>query len=71
MNLIQEKIIRLLLENSGPVTSKHLSEMMGISSRTVKTYIAQINQEADAMVINGGNQGYTINRNVGQSLSGK
>lgn len=68
MNLIHEKIIRLLLENSGPVTSKHLSEMMGISSRTIKTYIAQINQEADAMVINGGNQGYTINRNAGQSL---
>ncbi|MBR4471732.1 MAG: PRD domain-containing protein [Erysipelotrichaceae bacterium] len=64
MNLIHEKIIRLLLDNSGPVTSKHLSQMLGISVRSVKTYISQINDEAQTGVIVSSAQGYTINRNI-------
>ncbi len=61
MNPIHEKLIKLLLNNSGPVTSRHLSQMMGISVRSVKTYISQINQEVGNNVIVGGNQGYSIN----------
>ena len=61
MNPIHEKLIKLLLNNSGPVTSRHLSQMMGISVRSVKTYISQINQEVGNNVIISGNQGYSIN----------
>ncbi len=67
MNPIHEKLIKLLLNNSGPVTSRHLSQMMGISVRSVKTYISQINQEVGNNVIISGNQGYSIN---GKRVSG-
>ncbi len=68
MNLAHEKIIKLLLESNGPTTSRNLSQMIGISARSVKTHISQINEEAGATVINSGNQGYMINRNIAQSL---
>lgn len=56
----QDYLLRLLLQQDTPVSSRILAEKMGVSIRTVKNYIYQLNRLGSVPVIHSSNLGYTI-----------
>lgn len=56
----QEQLLRLLLQQDSPISSRILSEKMNVSVRTVKNYIYELNKLGSAPVITSSNAGYTI-----------
>ncbi|AGB19337.1 BglG family transcription antiterminator [Thermoanaerobacterium thermosaccharolyticum] len=45
MNARKRKILKKLLENKKPITSEYLSRLLGVSSRTVRNDIKELNEE--------------------------
>lgn len=64
----QEQLLRFLLDQGSPVSSKILAEKLGVSVRTVKTYISQLNQLSEGPVILSSNLGYTVNQEAALAL---
>lgn len=60
MREIQRELINRLAERRGPATSQALAEALGVSVRTVKSYVAAINDEAGRKVILSGRSGYAL-----------
>lgn len=61
MNNISDKIISVLKEKSNWMTSNEISNILNISTRTVKKYISEINDEAKEL-IESSRKGYKINQ---------
>lgn len=55
----KEKILRMLIDNKQPITSKTFARNLGVSSRSVINYIKEINQEQNRNVIKSGHLGYS------------
>ncbi|MDN6692239.1 MAG: helix-turn-helix domain-containing protein, partial [Enterococcus sp.] len=53
----QDYLLRLLLQQDTPVSSRILAEKMGVSIRTVKNYIYQLNRLGSVPVIHSSNLG--------------
>lgn len=58
MNKHEIEIINLLLANSNPVTSEKIAQVLNVSSRSVRTYIGNINRYLDEKIIIGTSKGY-------------
>jgi lichenan operon transcriptional antiterminator len=53
------------MEQNSPCTASELAKYLGISIRTVKTYIKDINLLTDSKTILSSNKGYLINKQDG------
>ena len=56
----QEHLLKLLLQQDTPVSSRILAEKMNVSVRTIKNYIYELNRLGTVPVINSSNTGYTV-----------
>lgn len=56
----QEQLLKLLLQQDNPISSRILAEKMSVSVRTVKNYIYELNRLGSEPVINSSNAGYTV-----------
>ncbi|WP_244262280.1 helix-turn-helix domain-containing protein [Thermoanaerobacter wiegelii] len=45
MDARKKKILKKLLENKKPITSEYLSKLLGVSSRTIRNDIKELNEE--------------------------
>lgn len=52
------RIIDLLLTESNPMTSKKIAEVLEVSSRSVRTYVGNINKYLEEDIIIGTPKGY-------------
>ena len=57
----KDNLIQILLRATLPISSPSLAKMLGVSERTVRNYINQINQGGD-FCITASKNGYTIAR---------
>lgn len=57
-------LLKLLFEKSTQITSKELAEALGISVRTVKSYIHELNEDYPGIIVSSP-QGYLINTTIG------
>lgn len=63
------QLINYLLEQSNPITSSNLADMLEISVRSVKNYIAEINNNQYGLkVISSTNKGYLINKGIAKKI---
>ncbi|WP_416327372.1 BglG family transcription antiterminator [[Eubacterium] hominis] len=62
MNKKCRKLIQLLLSKEEVMTSQELSREMGVSNKSVRNYIAQINDEAACIISS--NKGYRIDKKM-------
>jgi lichenan operon transcriptional antiterminator len=69
MQLKQIELINYMLNNKAKVlTSQQLADALNISVRSVKTYIAQINEISSGKVIISNKNGYTLNIQMAKNL---
>lgn len=61
MSKLDGEIIKILAENSSPVSSAKLAELLDVSPRTIKRYIKMINEQ-DAIITSTKN-GYLLEVN--------
>lgn len=61
MKTKQIDLIKILLEN--PSNAARLSDILDVSIRTIRTYVKQINEVHDGMIISS-QDGYTVNRKL-------
>ncbi len=61
-----KEIIQILLDNSIPVNSTYIAKKIGVSSRSVKQFIQEINQNKEPKMIVPTKTGYLINRQLGK-----
>ncbi len=64
----QEHLLKLLLQQDTPISSRILAEKMNVSMRTVKNYIYELNKLGPVPVITSSNAGYTIIREEAEKL---
>ena len=66
------KLLRLLLAQDGPLTAKRLSERLGLSVRSVKYRVAELNREGERLVggapIRSSHSGYAAVRDLARAL---
>lgn len=65
------RILKYMIEQGDVVTSSQLANEMGVSSRSVKSYIAKINEFADVKVITSSKEGYRVNTSLAKVLLSK
>lgn len=65
----KEKLIQILSKTSSPISSASLAKMLGVSERTIRNYVNQINQE-DGCQITASKNGYVMERNSQEDLPG-
>lgn len=68
MNPNQNNLLKSLINSNGKVTSKQLGEMLGLSVRTIKNYVAEINDEAGKRIILSDSQGYYLSADYSDYL---
>lgn len=56
------KLLDLLKKNSQPISGKNLSQLLGVSSRTIRNYIAEINSDEQNHLILSTSKGYSITK---------
>lgn len=61
MNENQERLVALLRDSDEAVSSTRLAELLGVTSRSVKNYVAQINRETQGLICSS-SKGYVLNR---------
>lgn len=64
----QEQLLQFLLQQNQPLSSKALAQMLDISVRTVKSYVADLNKSSSQPVIFSSNSGYTADPQIARSL---
>lgn len=64
----QEYLLKLLLQQDTPISSRILAEKMNVSMRTVKNYIYELNKLGAVPVITSSNAGYTVIREEAEKL---
>ncbi|MDT2660585.1 PRD domain-containing protein [Enterococcus hulanensis] len=64
----QEYLLKLLLQQDTPISSRILAEKMNVSMRTVKNYIYELNKLGAVPVIASSNAGYTVIREEAEKL---
>lgn len=70
LNKRQEKIIMLMKENKGWIIGRELAKLVGVSDRTVRSDILNINKfYEDTLIESNLRQGYKINKEKLQSLN--
>ena len=55
-----KKLIEILQQQTGPVTAADLAREMGVSLRSVKNYVSELNREEPSKVIISSRQGYRL-----------
>ena len=68
LNNNQQRLLQLLFESNQPLTANQLSEKLGCSVRTAKTYVAQINRLAAEPLILSSRQGYVALKTEAKQL---
>ncbi|MCI6066718.1 MAG: HTH domain-containing protein [Galactobacillus timonensis] len=71
-NRVQAKILSFLIESTSPLHSRDLSERVGVSTRSVKKSIGEINdilRNQSVSICSGTHQGYWINEDDKQKFS--
>lgn len=64
------RLLRVLLDANEPVTARALAAQLGVSLRTVKTYVAQINAEKTGCITSG-RDGYRVHAEAARALMGR
>lgn len=67
--MLQKKyamVLQLLMNQKKPTTSAELSLELGVSIRTIKSYIREINAIAGSQLIYSSSHGYTVNQKAAQ-----
>ena len=59
-----QRILKYLMNNQGPVTSEKIGDVLGITSRTVMTYIQQINNIAKKEIVRSNRNGYFVDKDL-------
>lgn len=67
LNEKELQLLRLLAESTTPLTARALSAELGVSVRTVKTYVQRINRESNN-VIRSGQRGYRTDARAARAL---
>ncbi|GIN64128.1 transcriptional antiterminator [Robertmurraya siralis] len=62
-----KRMIEILLQSEKSVTSKELGYMLGVSQKTIRNYVAAINQPGERYIYSS-HKGYTVNREKAQQL---
>lgn len=62
MDIKYQNVIQLLMKESRPVTSKELAYNLGVSTKTIRNYVKEINSEYQNKLIISSSQGYKIER---------
>lgn len=63
-NAAYEELLTQLLQQGTPVTSKELASSLGVSVRTIKSYVSAINAAAPSQVIFSSSSGYHADRRL-------
>lgn len=66
----QIELMKCLMGFTSPVTSTELAEQLGVSKRTVKSFIKEINESSEQKVIQSSNLGYHIAKGYIPSFGG-
>ncbi|WP_207940739.1 lichenan operon transcriptional antiterminator [Enterococcus sp. DIV2402] len=69
MNEKHQKLLHYLASANRTVTSTELSNALGVSTRSIKNYVAQINSTSNNKIILSSRNGYTVNITHRQFLS--
>ncbi|MFC9918031.1 BglG family transcription antiterminator [Agromyces binzhouensis] len=56
-----ERLVEVLADDGAPVTAARLADRLGVSARTVRSYVAQANRTGE-MVVESGPDGYRLDR---------
>lgn len=67
----QENLLKLLLQQDTPISSRMLAEQMNLSVRTIKNYIYDLNKLGASPVITSSNAGYQVIREEAEKLLDK
>lgn len=67
----QENLLKLLLQQDTPISSRMLAEQMNLSVRTIKNYIYDLNKLGPSPVITSSNAGYKVIREKAEKLLDK
>lgn len=67
----QEQLLYVLLQQEQPLSSRTLAQMLDVSVRTVKSYVADLNKTGSQPVVFSSNSGYTVNAQAARSLLNK
>lgn len=68
MKKIQNELIRYLAQENRPITSTELANTLGVSIRSIKNYISDINYSYNKKIIISSRQGYSLNRQIAYKL---
>lgn len=71
MNTKQTELLNYMLVNKQTITSQSLASVLHVSVRSIKSYISQINESANAKVILSDKNGYSINSAIAQTILNK
>jgi len=64
MNSKYIRLLEYLISRKEKTTAGKLAVVLGVSSRTIKTYIRDINRDMDCEVVSSSRDGYLVNREV-------
>lgn len=67
LNEKELQLLRLLAESTTPLTARALSAELGVSVRTVKTYVQRINRESNNVICSG-QRGYRTDARAARAL---
>ena len=59
-----QRILKYLMNNQGPVNSEKIGDVLDITSRTVMTYIQQINNIAKKEIVRSNRNGYFVDKDL-------
>lgn len=68
MNKKQQEMIRILAEQSKPMTSVEIANALGVTSRSIKNYVHEINGFYGKTIISSTKNGYSLNAKTGSNL---
>lgn len=68
MRDVERRVLRLIIERSGPITARELAASAGVSERSVRTYVRSINEQAGVVCVESGRMGYWYRSDAARRL---
>ena len=68
MNARQQKIIKHLIDNGSWIKGKELAEIIGVTDRTIRTDMKNLNKQHSGLIESSTREGYKINKKMYDSL---
>ena len=64
----ERKVLHIILERTEPITAVELARIVGVSERTVRSYVRSINQQAGMTCIESSRKGYWYRIDAARNL---